>query len=135
MDKHQVSTGLAKYIVNPFTRRVAGHVPFWALLETTGRKSGKPRQTPVGNGLDGDTFWLVAEHGRRANYVRNIMADPHVRILVNGRWRNGVATLLPNDDAVARQRRLRRFNAQFVKIMGTDLMTVRIDLTPIDLAQ
>ena len=41
----------------------------FALLETTGRRTGLARQTPVGNGLDGDTFWLVAAHGAQADYV------------------------------------------------------------------
>ena len=31
---------------------------------------------PVGKTLDGDTLWMVAEHGRRAGYVRNIEANP-----------------------------------------------------------
>jgi deazaflavin-dependent oxidoreductase (nitroreductase family) len=130
MDKRWLTTALAKYVANPITMRVAGYVPFWALLETTGRKSGQPRHTPVGNGLDGDTFWIVADHGRRSNYVKNIMANPRVRVRVNGRWRNGIAALLPDDDPVARQRRLRRFNAQFVRIMGTELLSIRIDLDP-----
>jgi deazaflavin-dependent oxidoreductase (nitroreductase family) len=43
-----------------------------ALLETIGRKTGAPRVTPVTNGLDGDVFWVVTEHGHNANYVRNI---------------------------------------------------------------
>jgi F420H(2)-dependent quinone reductase len=34
-----------------------GHAPrAFALLETTGRRSGLARHTPVGNGLAGDTF-------------------------------------------------------------------------------
>lgn len=37
-----------------------------ALIETIGRKSAQPRITPVTNGLDGDVFWIVTEHGRRA---------------------------------------------------------------------
>ena len=45
----------------------------FALLETTGRTSGVPRYTCVGNGLDGDTFWLIAAHGRQADWVRNIV--------------------------------------------------------------
>jgi len=28
-------------------------------LETIGRKTGKPRRTPVGNGLVGKQFWIV----------------------------------------------------------------------------
>ena len=50
----------------------------FALLETTGRRTGLARHTPVGNGLDGDTFWLVAAHGTRADYVRNLQAEPTV---------------------------------------------------------
>ncbi|MEA2494212.1 MAG: hypothetical protein QOJ29_2123, partial [Thermoleophilaceae bacterium] len=30
-----------------------------ALIETIGRRSGQPRVTPVTNGLDGNTFWIV----------------------------------------------------------------------------
>jgi F420H(2)-dependent quinone reductase len=55
----------------------AGRAPAaFALLETTGRRTGQARQTPVGNGLDGDTFWLVASHGTQADYVRNLLAQP-----------------------------------------------------------
>ena len=130
MDKQRVSNWLAKHIANPVVKRVAGYVPFWALLETTGRRSGEPRRNPVGNGLIGDTFWIVAEHGRRAQYVKNIMADPRVRVRVNGRWRSGTAHLIPDDDTRARQKTLRRFNAALVRTAGTELMTVRIDLDP-----
>jgi deazaflavin-dependent oxidoreductase (nitroreductase family) len=130
MDKRTVSTALAKYVANPLTKHLAGRVPFWALLETKGRKSGQPRRNPVGNGLKGDTFWLVAEHGRKAQYVKNIAADPHVRVKVRGTWRSGVATLMPEDDVLERQKTLSRFNSFIVRTAGTDPMTVRIDLDP-----
>jgi deazaflavin-dependent oxidoreductase (nitroreductase family) len=130
LDKRVVSTRLAKYVVNPIVKLLAGYVPFWALLETTGRKSGLPRRNPVGNGLDGDVFWIVAEHGRRAAYVRNIEADPRVRLRVGGRWRTGIAHPLPDDDARERQKTMRRGNALVVRIMGTNLMSVRVDLDP-----
>src|SRR3569623_1733380 len=51
----------------------------FALLETTGRRTGLPRLTPVGNGCVGDTFWLVAAHGTHAAYVRNLQIHPAVR--------------------------------------------------------
>lgn len=103
----------------------------WALLETTGRKTGRPRRTPVGNGLVDGTFWIVAEHGRQAGYVRNIEANPRVRVLVGGEWRPGTAVILPDDGPRERQRRLgQRVNAALVRLMGTDLLTVRIDLDP-----
>lgn len=128
MDKRRVSKTLAKYAVNPVVKIVAGFVPWWSLLETTGRKSGKARRNPVGNGLKGQTFWIVAEHGARAGYVKNIKANPRVRVRVKGRWRTGSAQLLPDDDTRKRQQELRPVNAAFVRLMGTDLMTVRIDL-------
>jgi deazaflavin-dependent oxidoreductase (nitroreductase family) len=131
MDKRTLSTWLARNIVNPITKPLAGRLPFWALLETKGRKSGEPRQVPVGNGLDGDTFWIVSEHGRKANYVRNMEADPRVRVRVKGRWRAGTAHALPDDDPAARQKQLGRpFNTWVVRTMGTDPLTVRIDLDP-----
>ncbi|MGO9294452.1 MAG: nitroreductase/quinone reductase family protein [Streptosporangiaceae bacterium] len=52
----------------------------FALLETTGRRTGIRRCTPVGNGLAGNTFWLVAAHGTQADYVRNLQANPQVRV-------------------------------------------------------
>src|SRR5437763_11370659 len=60
-----------------------------ALLETTGRKSGQPRRVPVGNGLRGDQFWIVTEHGNSADYVKNVRNDPHVRVKVGRTWRTG----------------------------------------------
>jgi len=127
--KRRVASAGAHYFVNPFVRLIAGRIPGApALLETTGRISGRPRHTPVGNGLKGDTFWVVAEHGRRSDWVRNIIADPRVRVRVNNAWRSGTGRVLKDDDPRARQRGLDMLNAQVVRLMGTDLMTVRIDL-------
>lgn len=131
VDKRRLSTGLAKYLINPPARMLAGRRlwPFHALLETRGRRSGRPRRVPVGNGLDGEVLWIVAEHGRRAGYVRNLEADPRVRVRVGGRWRDGVARVLPDDDPRERQRRIGHgFNTLVVRAMGTELLTVRVDL-------
>ena len=128
ISKRRFTSALGRYFVNPVVKLIAGYVPWWSLLETTGRKSHQPRRNPVGNGLKGTTFWIVAEHGSNAGYVKNIKADPHVRIRVGGRWRSGTAHLLKDDDARQRQREMRSVNAAFVRLMGTDLMTVRVDL-------
>lgn len=110
--------------INPLLRRL----PLQTVLETTGRVSGLPRQTPVGGRRVGDSFWLVSEFGVRSQYVRNIQADPRVRVRIRGRWHSGTAHLLPDDDAVARLRALPRFNSTAVRALGTDLLTVRVDL-------
>jgi deazaflavin-dependent oxidoreductase (nitroreductase family) len=103
--------------------------PVWALLETTGRRTGRPRQTPVGNGLVDGVFWLVAAHGRQADYVRNLERDPAVRVRIGRRWRTGTATVLDDDDAGARSRMLpHRVDAAIGRLMQTEPLTVRIDL-------
>jgi deazaflavin-dependent oxidoreductase (nitroreductase family) len=109
-------------------RPVLGFVLGWAILETTGRRSGLRRQTPIGGRLSGDTYWLIAGDGRRAAYVRNIEADPRVRLKVHGRWRKGTAHLLHEDDARRRLLRLNPVNSLFVLIASKEPMTVRIDL-------
>ena len=85
----------------------------------------------MGDGLRGDAFWLVADHGLSSNYVKNIRHDPRVRVRTHGRWREGVASLLPDDDPIARQRSLGLgANGLVVRLVGTTLLTVRIALDP-----
>ena len=101
----------------------------FALLETTGRTSGRPRHTCVGNGLIGDTFWLIAVHGLQADWVRNIVKEPKVRVLVGRRWRSGTASLMPDDDTEQRSRTLPyQWDAAVGRSMATTPLTVRIDL-------
>jgi len=139
--KRRIVGPLQRYVINPPIRVLLaiGVLPLgYALLETCGRQSGKPRRTPVGNGLVGGTFWIVAEQGRHAGYVRNIERNPRVRVKVRMGlrpvWCGGVASLLDDDDPYARQRLLSRWhplravNAAVVRVMGTDLLTVRVDL-------
>ncbi|MFE9056085.1 nitroreductase family deazaflavin-dependent oxidoreductase [Streptomyces mutabilis] len=112
--------------LNAVTRRLPGQT----LLETTGRVSGLPRRTPVGGRRVGDSFWLVSEFGERSQYVRNIRADPRVRVRIRGRWHTGTAHLLADDDPIARMRHLPRLNSLAVRAMGvgTGHLTVRVDL-------
>jgi len=130
--KRRVVRPLTNHVVNRLVRPLVDRgliEPGWALLETRGRHSGRPRVVPVGNGLRGDTFWVVTEHGYHADYVRNIQADPSVRVKVGGRWRTGVAHLLPDEDPYALMRRLGRpLNDALLLAVGTEQLVVRIDL-------
>ena len=132
MDKRRVSTFLTAKLVNPIVRaaaRLGIPLPLVVILETRGRKSGQPRRIPVGKGIAGDTLWIVAEHGRKAAYVRNIEADPHVRVRVGRRWRSGIAQVLYDDDWRLRQRQLpNKLNSAVVRLMGTEHLTIRVDL-------
>jgi deazaflavin-dependent oxidoreductase (nitroreductase family) len=104
-----------------------------ALLETKGRRSGLPRVTPVTNGVDGARFWIVTEHGLRSDYVRNVLADPHVRVNADGQWRKGVAHVVPEHpqarlDKIATINPRARANANIVRKSATDLRVIRVDL-------
>jgi deazaflavin-dependent oxidoreductase (nitroreductase family) len=129
--KYRVMTTLERGS-NRLIRRAlrAGIAPrAFALLETTGRRTGLARHTPVGNGLDGNTFWLVAAHGTQADYVRNLQAEPRVRVKVGGAWRSGTAVVLPGDDPAARSRTLpHQWDAALGRMMGSAPLTIRIDL-------
>jgi deazaflavin-dependent oxidoreductase (nitroreductase family) len=130
--KRRASRFLTVRLVNPLVRRLAQRGLAGrsvALLETTGRKSGQKRVTPVGNGLRGDTFWIVTEHGWGSAYVKNIQADPRVRVKVGRRWRSGTAHILPDDDPYERMRMLRRpANDTAVRLVGTEHLVIRVDL-------
>jgi len=110
----------------------------FALLETTGRRTGKRRRTPVGNGLAGDVFWLVAETAD-GGYVRNLRAQPRVRVKVGGRWHSGTASFVEDDDCLARRSRIDSGNGVIgrldgmvfrasARIAGNTPVTVRIQL-------
>lgn len=141
--KRQVVRRLQRHALNPPVRwllELGVAPPGYALLETVGHRSGQRRRTPVGDGRVGDVFWLIAEHGHHALYVQNLEHDPHVRVKVRQglryRWRTGTAYVLDDDDPRARQRTLSRgrplrfITARAVRLMGTDLLTIRVDLDP-----
>lgn len=118
--KRKVVHTVQRIVVNPIGRKLPV-----TMLETTGRKSGQPRHTAVGGAVVDNQFWFVAEHGEHSHYVLNIKADPRVRI--GGRWRAGTAQLLPDDDPIARLHELPSMNSAVVKMMGSELLTVRVD--------
>ena len=139
--KYQIVHTLQKYVLNPpvkllFAMGIAP--PGYALLETTGRKTGKARRTPVGDARVGDRLWIVAEHGMKAGYVLNLVRHPRVRVKLRqgfrARWHTGTAHVLSDDDPRERQRWLAGqvtssiANSVAVRLFETELLTVRIDL-------
>jgi deazaflavin-dependent oxidoreductase (nitroreductase family) len=114
-------------IFNPIARRLAGIAPFWVVIETTGRKSGKPRQAPLARGpVDGDVTWVIAVHGRHSGFVSNIEANPEVRFRLKGRWHPGTASIHPMDPAIVD--RFTAYARSGPQTLGIDPVLVRIDL-------
>ena len=93
-------------VVNPLARPLAGFAPWWVLVETIGNKTGLARRTPLAAGpvVDG-AMLLIAVHGRHSAWVRNLEANPVVRVRHRGHWRSASAATGPlsADD-------VRRFN-------------------------
>jgi deazaflavin-dependent oxidoreductase (nitroreductase family) len=73
------------------------------LIEHTGRRSGRIRQTVVGVvRRDEHSVDVAAARGRRSDWYRNLLADPTARIST-GSWqrRPAVASLLGPEEAAA----------------------------------
>src|SRR5258708_31264685 len=70
--RDRITNTIQRHVANPLMRRL----PIQTLLETTGRKSGEPRRTPLGGSRVGDQFWFVSEFGEKSQYVKNIQANP-----------------------------------------------------------
>jgi deazaflavin-dependent oxidoreductase (nitroreductase family) len=123
--KGQVVHHIQRLVVDPVGRRLS-----LTMLETTGRKDGQPRQNAVGGRVVNNQFWMVSEHGQYSDYVRNIKANPAVRVRTRGRWRTGTAHLLPDDDPLQRLRKLKLvgLHSVLVRWMGSELLTIRVDL-------
>jgi deazaflavin-dependent oxidoreductase (nitroreductase family) len=122
---------LQRYVVNPPTKLAvwAGLAPGLVLIETTGRRSGRRRRNVVGLHVDGGTGWIVAEQGRHAGYVRNLQANPEVRVRRRRRWVTARAEVVEGDDVQARLDSFgRRSHAAAVRRFGTDLATIRVEL-------
>jgi len=67
--KHRIVHTLQKYVLNPpikLALSVGLPLPGFALLETKGRKTGKPRRTPVGDGrIEASSGWWQSMARRR----------------------------------------------------------------------
>ena len=54
-------------------------------LTTTGRRTGRPREIEIWFTQRGGRYYLVAEHRERAQWVKNLMAEPRVAVRVGRR--------------------------------------------------
>ena len=56
--------------------------PLFLYLTTTGRHSGASREIEIWFTQHEGRYYVIAEHGHRAQWVRNIVADPVVSFRV-----------------------------------------------------
>jgi deazaflavin-dependent oxidoreductase (nitroreductase family) len=130
---------IGRYTANPMMRamfKLGITPPGMALVETVGRRSGALRHTPIVCSAEGDTLWLIAQHGRHAGWVRNFEAKPQVRVRLGRGWRTGTAELIAEDDVKARiatfssTRVGRAITGATFRALESQPVTVRIRLAP-----
>jgi deazaflavin-dependent oxidoreductase (nitroreductase family) len=126
------------HLVNPPAKAAVwcGLVPGFVLVETIGRRTGEPRRTVVGMHVEDDVGWVIAEFGRHAGYVRNLEANPDVRVRMHRQWRSARARILDDDDPQARLDAFhRRAHETAVRTFGTNLLTIQFELGPASTAE
>ena len=74
---------------------------FVLLLTTTGRKSGRPRVTPLVYERRGQTIFVASARGASADWLRNIQADPRVRVRVGRCQFEGQAEVTTDPEEIA----------------------------------
>jgi deazaflavin-dependent oxidoreductase (nitroreductase family) len=62
-------------------------------LETIGRRTGLPRPIEIWFAADPDRdrIYILAGGRESSHWVRNVQANPAVRVRIGGRWFNGTA--------------------------------------------
>ena len=97
--------GLGRYMSNPLTG-------YLMILRTRGRKSGQMRDAPLGYTLIGDHVYCMAGFGRPTHWFQNVLADPHVEVILPSRTFSGVA------EEVTDSEERRRVLAPLMRSMG-----------------
>lgn len=75
-------------------------------LQTIGRRTGRPRTIEIWFATDGARVYLLAGGRDRAHWVRNVRADPAVRVRLGGRTIDGRARVLEDGEREVLARRL-----------------------------
>jgi deazaflavin-dependent oxidoreductase (nitroreductase family) len=74
---------------------------FVLLLQTTGRKSGLPRVTPLQYDEIDRIIYVGSARGVKADWYRNLVEDPNVEVTVGPRKFKGYANLISDSVQIA----------------------------------
>jgi deazaflavin-dependent oxidoreductase (nitroreductase family) len=74
-------------------------------LTTTGRVTGREHTIEIWFALDGTTLYMLAGSGAKADWIKNALRTPDVRVRIRDTHFSGKARLLddPDEDATARR--------------------------------
>jgi deazaflavin-dependent oxidoreductase (nitroreductase family) len=75
-------------------------------LTTHGRITGRPHEIEIWYARAGDTFYLMSGGGEHSDWVRNLRANPAVRLRVDGSTYAAIARVLDDGPEERRAREL-----------------------------
>ena len=105
---------------NPAMRVLLGSPLHWplsrwfAILEWTGRKSGRRYSTPISYVREGNSIYATTAD----RWSRNLAGGASVEIRIAGRWRRATATVLPESESRTGHARLFREHPWFRRLAG-----------------
>jgi deazaflavin-dependent oxidoreductase (nitroreductase family) len=67
-------------VVNPLTRRIAGHLPWFGNVVVAGRRSGTIHRVPMNVFRRGDDYIMALTYGRDVDWVKNVLAAGGCRL-------------------------------------------------------
>jgi deazaflavin-dependent oxidoreductase (nitroreductase family) len=110
----------------------------YCYLTTTGRKSGRPREIEIWFHLEGEpgaggTIYLLAEGRGRANWVRNLRADPNVTVRIGDQVLAGRARIVEGseEEMLARRKLPAKYRGSYSEDLtewGETALPVAVDL-------
>ena len=72
-------------VVNPITRLVAGHLPWFGIVVVRGRTSGVIRRVPMNVFRSGDDYVFALTYGAEVDWVKNVLAAGGCDLETRGR--------------------------------------------------
>ena len=72
-------------VINRITRRFAGRLPGFAIVDYRGRTSGKAYRTPMNVFRDGDDYIFALTYGSDVQWVKNVVAAGECDLEVGGK--------------------------------------------------
>jgi deazaflavin-dependent oxidoreductase (nitroreductase family) len=113
----------------------------YCYLTTVGRRSGRPHTIEIWFALDGDTLYMLAGGGDRADWVRNLRRAPAVTVRIGDVTFDGWARIVTDgeEDARARAIVVAKYRPRYrgdLTDWGQTALPVAVDLvTPLDPAR
>jgi deazaflavin-dependent oxidoreductase (nitroreductase family) len=114
-----------------------GPAPFsdaFCYITTTGRVTGRPHEIEIWFAMRGATIYMLAGGRERADWVRNIVADPNVNVRIGEKFFAGTGRLISptaDEDRLARQLLLEKYSPTYsgdLTDWGETALPVAIDL-------